>query len=115
MKAPRIARSEEVGGEMQENNDNAYTTSLKIDTDTNRIIATAEEQADSRSSSVAQGGGGVTGAAAVAVGPGARPARWSAAATAAVAAYTKIEFFLQLGQMESKEKENKTKTENGRE
>lgn len=59
---------------MQENNDNAYTTSLKIDTDTNRIIATAEEQADSRSSSGAQGGG-VTGAAAVAVGPGARPAR----------------------------------------
>lgn len=54
-------------------------------------------------------------AAAVAVGPGARPARWSAAATAAVTAYTKIEFFLQLGQMESKEKENKTKTENGRE
>lgn len=113
MKAPRIARSEEEGGEMQENNDNAYMTSLKIDTDTNRIIATAEEQADSRRSSEAHGGGGgVTVAAAVAVGPDARPARWSAAATAA---YTKIEFFLQLGQMESKEKENKTKTENGRE
>lgn len=59
MKAPRIARSEEEGGEMQENNDNAYTTSLKIDTDTNRIIATAEEQADSRRSSEAQRGGGV--------------------------------------------------------
>lgn len=101
---------------MQENNDNAYMTSLKIDTDTNRIIATAEEQADSRRSSEAHGGGGgVTVAAAVAVGPGARPARWSAAVSAAVAAYTKIEFFLQLGQMESKEKENKTKTENGRE
>lgn len=55
MKAPRIARSEEEGGEMQANNDNAYTTSLKIDTDTNRIIATAEEQADSRRSSGAQG------------------------------------------------------------